>query len=97
MHIIARKSLREFWVEHPDSEQALKAWFYEAENAEWKDSGAIKKQYQSASIIDAERVVFNIRGNRYRLIVRINYSSQTIFIRFIGTHKEYDKINAGEI
>jgi len=97
MHVIARKSLREFWAGHPDSEQALHAWFHEAEDAEWKDSGAIKQQYRSASIINAERVVFNLCGNKYRLIVRINYSSQTIFIRFIGTHKEYDKINAGEI
>ena len=97
MHVIARKSLREFWARHPDSEQALQSWFHEVENAEWKDSSAIRRHYRSASIISAERVVFNIYGNKYRLVVRINYASQTVFIRFIGTHKEYDRIEVDTI
>lgn len=82
---------------HEDSAQQLKSWFQEASNAEWKNSNEIKKVYPSASILKDNRIVFNIKGNTYRLIVRINYNYQMIWIRFIGTHAEYDKINANEI
>ncbi|MBX3729302.1 MAG: type II toxin-antitoxin system HigB family toxin [Candidatus Sumerlaeia bacterium] len=94
MHVISRRSLRAFWERHPDAEAALEAWFHEAKRAHWASSADIKARYGTASIIGSERVVFNICGNRYRLIVRVNYESQALFIRFVGTHKEYDKIDA---
>lgn len=97
MHIISRKTLLLYWAKMPETEQALKSWFAEAEKALWANPTEIKEKYRSASILKNNRVVFNICGNKYRLIVRINYSSKVVFIRFIGTHSEYDKINAEEI
>ena len=94
MHVISIKILRQFWERRPDSEQVLKAWYHEAKAANWQNSAELKQKYCSASIIDSERVVFNICGNKYRLVVRINYDSQTLFIRFVGTHREYDRIEA---
>ena len=97
MRIIAKKVLREFWKTHADSEQQLKSWFQETSDAEWKNPNDVKKDYPSASILIDNHIVFNIKGNSYRLIVRINYPYQMIWIRFIGTHADYDKINANEI
>lgn len=97
MRVIAKKILRDFWESHPDCEQQLKAWFQETNKAEWKNPNEIKKEYLNASILNDNRVIFNIKGNNYRLIVKINYEYQMIWIRFIGTHSEYDKINANEI
>ena len=96
MHIIKRKTLVEFF-EKPgcqDAKGALEAWYYEAKHAQWASPADVKVQYGSASILKGNRVVFNIAGNKYRLVVRINYDSKTVFVRFIGTHKEYDKIDA---
>lgn len=97
MRVIAIKILREFWTVHADCEQQLKAWYKEASKAVWKSHNELKKEYPSASILQDNRVVFNIKGNNYRLIVKINYDYQMVWIRFIGTHAEYDKINANEI
>ena len=97
MRVIAKKILKEFWEKHPDCEQQLKSWYQEAGNAEWKNSNEIKTEYPYASILSDNRVVFNIKGNKYRLIVKISYTFQIIWIRFIGTHSEYDKINANEL
>jgi mRNA interferase HigB len=97
MHVISRKVLLEFWAQHPDSEAALQAWFHEAKVACWRNSAELKAKYGGASIINAERVVFNICGNKYRLIARINYVSGALFIRFVGTHKEYDQVDAETI
>jgi len=97
LRVIAKKILREFWNKHPDCEQQLKAWYREAENAEWKTPANIKKDYPSASILQNNRIVFNIKGNNYRLVVRINYYYQMVWIRFIGTHAQYDKIDANKI
>jgi mRNA interferase HigB len=94
MRVIAKKMLREFWETHGDVEQALKAWYQDAKNADWKGPNDIKKTYASASIIANNRVVFNIRGNTYRLVVAINYEFSIVYIRFVGTHKEYDQIDA---
>ncbi|MEO7121348.1 MAG: type II toxin-antitoxin system HigB family toxin [Ginsengibacter sp.] len=94
MRIITKKTLRNFWEFHPDSEQQLKAWHQETSKAVWKNPGQIRFEYPSASFLANNRVVFNIKGNHYRLIVKINYDYQIIWIRFIGTHAEYDKINA---
>ena len=97
MRVIAKKTLRDFWNKHPDCEQQLKAWYQEAEEAKWKNPAEIKKEYPSASILEDNRIVFNIKGNHYRLIVRINYSFGMVWIRFIGTHAQYDKIDATNI
>lgn len=96
MHVIKRKTLVEFYQqpEHQDAKGALEAWYYEAKHAQWASPADIKAQYRSASILKDKRVVFNIAGNKYRLIARINYDSKTVFVRFIGTHREYDKIDA---
>lgn len=97
LRIVAKKILRDFWVVHKDCEQQLTAWFQETRKALWKNPNEIKQEYPSASILDDNRVVFNIKGNSYRLIVKINYEYKMIWIRFIGTHAEYDKVNANEI
>ena len=97
MRVIAKKILRDFWTKHPDCEQQLKSWYIEAEDALWKNMNQIKKDYPSASILAGNRVVFNIKGNNYRLIIRINFYYQMVWIRFIGTHAQYDKIDATKI
>ena len=97
MRVFARKILREFWTNHSDSEDALKAWFSEAENSKWETPSDIKNKYPHASILADNRVVFNIKGNTYRLVVKINFDYGQIFIRFVGTHADYDKIDATTI
>ena len=97
MRIIAKKTLRDFWEIHPDSEQQLKSWYQQTSKASWEGPKEIKLEYPSASFLADNRVVFNIKGNHYRLIVRINFDYQMIWIRFIGTHAQYDKINAKAI
>jgi mRNA interferase HigB len=97
LRVISKKILREFWEKHSDSEQQLKSWFQETSNAEWNSPDDIKIEYPSASILSNNRVVFNIKGNKYRLIVRINYDYKMAWIRFVGTHAEYDKIDANKI
>lgn len=97
MRVIAKKVLRDFWEIHDDCEQQLKSWFQEASIAHWKNPNEIKLDFPSASILNDNRVVFNIKGNHYRLIVKLNYDYQMIWIRFIGTHAAYDKIKAEEI
>lgn len=96
MHVIKRKTLVEFYQQpgHQDAKGALEAWYYEAKHAQWASPADVKALYRSASILKDNRVVFNIAANKYRLIVRINYDSKTAFVRFIGTHREYDKIDA---
>ena len=97
MRIIARSTLREYWQKHPDTEQPLKAWFDDTSRANWKTPSDIKENYANASIIANNRVVFNIKWNHHRLIVHIRYDIRIVFIRFIGTHQEYDKIDATTI
>ncbi len=99
MRIIAFRTLKEFFErpEFADSEVSLRAWYHDAKTAEWENSHDLKQQYKNASIIGESRVVFNIKGNKYRLLVAIDYEFQVIFIRFIGTHKQYDKIEVKKI
>ena len=99
MRIIAFNTLREFWKqpEYEDSETSLRSWYHEAKKSQWKNSNELKQQYRIASIVGDERVVFNIKGNTYRLVVSIDYEFQVMYIRFIGTHKQYDKIDAKTI
>lgn len=99
MRIISRKALREFWQRpgRADAEQPLRAWFREASRADWKSPADIKAAYRSASLIGNDRVAFNIAGNKYRLVVRVNYAYRVIYIRFVGTHRQYDRIDAREV
>jgi mRNA interferase HigB len=97
MRIIAKRTLREFWEQYPDSEQPLKAWHHEATAADWSSPAQVKEQYGSASVVGGRRIVFNICGNKYRLVVEIHFPSRIVYIRFVGTHKEYDKIDASTI
>lgn len=94
-NIIALKTLREHWEKpnRADSEQQIKAWYIEAKKANWKNANDIKIQFRSASVIGGNKVVFNICGNKYRLVVKINYINQWVYVLFIGTHSEYDKID----
>jgi mRNA interferase HigB len=94
MRVIAVSTLRSFWARHPDAEQPIKAWYEEATKASWTKPADIKAQYRSASILKNRRVVFNIKGNDYRLVVAITYKLQIIYVKFVGTHKEYDAIDA---
>jgi mRNA interferase HigB len=99
MRIISRKALRQFWERHEyaDAEQPLKAWFREASKGDWSNPSAIKAMYRSASVVGKNRVVFNIAGNKYRLVVKVNYPYRTMYIRFVGTHQQYDRIDVTEI
>jgi len=97
LRVIAKKVLRDFWIRHSDCEQQLKSWYREAAKSEWKNTNEIKKDYPMASILKDNRVVFNIKGNNYRLVVKINFHYQMMWIRFVGTHKEYDIIDANKI
>jgi len=94
MRIISVSTLRKFWEKYPDAEQPLKTWVNDARQAEWKQPADIKATYRSASILKNRRVVFNIKGNSYRLIVSVAFNTGNIFIKFIGSHAEYDKVNA---
>lgn len=97
MRVISKRTLQDFWKRHNEAEHPLIAWYAEAIKAQWKTPQEIKTYYQTASFLSDNRVVFNIGGNKYRLIVKINYTYNTVYIRFVGTHAEYDKINAQEI
>lgn len=96
MRIIARKTIREFWTipQYRDSQKPLGLWYAAVKKAEWSSPGDVKRQFRNASIIGGNRVVFNIAGNKYRLVVKFNYPYRLGYIRFIGTHGQYDQIDA---
>lgn len=97
MRIIAKKPIRQFWESFPDAEGPLKAWYADAKHADWKTPNDIKKHYASASIVANNLVVFNIGGNKYRLICHVRYDLGILFVRFVGTHEEYDKVDAASV
>jgi mRNA interferase HigB len=97
MRVISRKHLNDLAKRHPDAKASLDAWFHEAEAAEWANPAQIKAEYGNASILKGSRVVFNLCGNKYRLVVSINYPYSIVYVRFAGTHAEYDQINAERI
>jgi len=97
MHIISRQKLAQFWTVHSDAEDALKAWFKEADHAQWTTPVQITARYPTADLLPGNRIVFNIKGQHYRLVVKIHYNTGAIYIRFVGTHEEYNKINAETI
>lgn len=94
MRVISVSTLRAFWELNRPAEQPLKAWHEEAKNATWTQPAEIKAQYRSASVLKNRRVVFNIKGNEYRLIVAVAYNLQTVYVKFVGTHTEYDAVDA---
>lgn len=103
MRIIARRSLREFveslagHKDQPAVKAALDAWFGEAKKARWKSTADVKRSYAAASIVTAERIVFNVKGNSYRLVTSIDFEKSIIWIKWIGTHKAYDRIDVMEV
>jgi mRNA interferase HigB len=97
VRIIARRALREFWEQHPDAEQPLRAWYHDAQKADWNSPADIKRVYASASIVGVNRVVFNIKGNKYRLVVAINYPYRVCYVRFVGSHQTYDRVDVKSV
>lgn len=97
MRIISRATLRDFWERHPQAREPLQAWFREVAREEWDTPAQVKARYRSASFVADNRVVFNIKGNDFRLVVRINYPARIVYVRFVGTHGEYDRIDVEEV
>lgn len=99
MRIIAKRTLREFWQldRHADAQGPLKAWHAEVSKAKWASPHDIKSQYRTASVLKDARFVFNIGGNKYRLVVKVRFDSGVVYVRFIGTHADYDKIDAESV
>ena len=97
VRIIAKRALREFWTRHAGAEQPLLAWYREVEKEDWDRPAKLKARYPNASFIGRDRVVFRVKGNSFRLVARLNYQRRIVYIRFIGTHPEYDRVNAEEV
>ena len=97
MRLISIGTLKSFWRTHPDSKEQLQAWYRLMKSANWRTPNDVKRQFRSASVIGNNRAVFNIAGNKYRLIVKIHYNTGIVYVRFIGTHRQYDAINATEV
>jgi mRNA interferase HigB len=97
VRIIAIKTLREFWESEPDAEAPIRAWVDEVRAARWQQPMDVKAQYGTASILKSRRVVFNIAGNKYRLVAAVTYRCQAVFVKFIGTHAQYDLIDADTV
>lgn len=96
VRVIAKSTLRAFWKRFPDAEGPLLAWFREVQKEHWGSPADVKRKYGRASIV-GDRVVFNVKGNSYRLVVRINYEFEVVYVRFVGTHEEYDGIDVKEV
>jgi len=97
MNVISKRTLVKFYTQHPQAKSALEVWHSDARKATWSTPADIKQLYSSASFLQDNRVVFNIKGNDYRLIVHIDYPRKIVRVKFIGTHSEYDKINAKDL
>ena len=97
MRIIALGTLRDFWVKHPDALESLNAWYAIVSRVRWVSPADVKAAYRNASFLGGNRVVFNFKGNDYRLVVAMHYNRQIAYIRFIGTHHQYDRINANTV
>lgn len=96
MRIISRKTLVAFWKKYPnyaDARAPLESWYQEVKHAQWNSPADVKEKYKSASVLKSGRIIFNIAGNKYRLVAKIHFNTQIVYIRFIGTHKEYDTID----
>ena len=93
MNVISRKEINSFIKKHPDGKNSIEAWYHEAKSSNWKNTMDIKKRYSSASFLKKNYVIFNIKGNSYRLVTKVAYNTGIVFIKWIGTHKEYDKMD----
>lgn len=97
MRIIAKSTLRKYWDKNPSCKQSLLCWFKVGQKAKWLNFNEVKQQFGSCKIIGNDRIVFKIKGNSYRLIVKVSFENQLIWIRFIGTHTDYDLIDAKNV
>lgn len=97
VRILSRRTLREFWKRHPDAEQPLRLWCAMVEKARWDGPAVVRAQFGSADFVAGDRAVFDIKGNRYRLVVHVRYRLHLVFVRFIGTHSEYDRVDVGTV
>lgn len=97
MRIVALSTLRNFWEHNPQAKEPLQGWYFEAARARWRTPADIRRQYPKASFIGNNRVVFNIRGNDYRVVVAVAYKMGALFIKFVGTHQEYDQVNVATV
>lgn len=97
MRVIAKSTLKAFWEKHEEAEVPLKTWYKIAEKSDWRDGHEVKRTYADASIIGSNRIVFNIKGNKYRIVVYAVFKVKKIFIRFVGTHQQYDRIDVKTI
>lgn len=97
MRVIALSVLRDYWVRRPDARRPLEAWVAEVRAADWRSPVDVKASFRNASILAGRRVVFNIKGNDHRLVVAVAYRFGAVYIKFVGTHAEYDLIDAGNV
>lgn len=97
MRILSKRALREFWERYPDAMEPLQAWYHEVLKEDWDMPAKVKAKYGNASIVGDNRVVFNIKGNACRLVVKINYPYRIVYVRFVGTHAEYDEVDVEEV
>ncbi len=97
MRIFSKRTLRDFWQRHPDSEEALRQWYRAVRQADWATPAQVRADSSNASILRNNRVVFRIRGNNYRLVAEIYYPDRAVYVRFMGTHAEYNRIDAEEV
>ena len=97
MRVFSKGTLRDFWLRHPDAAAGLDGWYRETLRARWRRPAEVIARYSNASIVGSDRVVFRIRGGAYRLVVSVDYQYQQVYIRFVGTHAQYDRINAAEV
>ncbi len=97
MRIVSRKMLREFWEQYPDARPALETWYADVKQADWKSPADLKNIYRNISFVANNRVIFNIKGNKYRLIALVQYQYGLVYIRFVGTHQQYDHIDASTV
>lgn len=97
MQIIAKRTLRLFWEEYPRAEAPLRAWFATVSAAQWKGPADVRAQFNSADFVAGNRVIFDIAGNHFRLVAHVSYTYGRVLVKFVGTHKDYDKIDAGTV
>ena len=97
VRIVARRTLRQFWEKHRDAEQPLRAWYHDVAKADWKSPADVKRVYANASVVADDRIVFDIGGNKYRLIVAVNHRYRMCYVRFIGTHRAYDRVDVATV
>ncbi len=97
MRILSRRVLRDFWVRHPDAEEPLNTWFKRVRSEDWSTPAILQELWPRASIVGRDRAVFRIKGNHYRLVVKVSYPGRVVYIRFVGTHAEYNRINVEEV